>query len=106
MISTDTYRRQPGMTRIDIVPTFADQRFTFDNGYGASVIHDPRDSRYAETAVTNDRGEFVYDTPLTRNVIAPVKPLDIDGVLERIASLPQRTAGAPSGEASRPGVED
>jgi hypothetical protein len=58
---------------------FADQTFRFANGYGASVIHDPRDWRFAEIAVTNDRGEFVYETPITQDVLPLVDPLNISG---------------------------
>lgn len=81
---------------------FVDQEFRFANGYGASVIHDPRDRTKAEIIVTNSRGEFVYDSGITQDVLAGVDPIDIDRVLDQIASLPLRPSDAPSGEATRP----
>jgi hypothetical protein len=69
---------------------FTDGVFKFANGYGASVIHDPRDSTKAEIMVTNAKGEFVYDTPIPPDVLVGVDPIDIDRVLEFIAALPRR----------------
>lgn len=78
---------------------------TFANGYGASVIRDPRDPSLAEVAVTNAAGEFVYDTPITQDVRSGVRPIDIDQVLDQIAALPVRSVNAPSGSATRPPFE-
>lgn len=84
--------------------TFVDQTFTFANGYRASVTQDPRDPSKREIAVLNAAGEFVYDTPITQDVLPGVDPLAVGDVLDRIASLPDRPADAPSGAASRPGT--
>lgn len=79
--------------------------FTFTNGYSASVTPDPRDRSKAEIAVLDASGEFVYDTPITQDVLPGVAPIDLDDVLDRIAALPVRPFDAPSGPASRPGAD-
>jgi hypothetical protein len=73
-------------------PRIGQRIFTFENGYGASVIQS-RDfltlapTGQYEVAVLDASGEITYDTPVTDNVIAYLDDSGVYEVLERIQSL-------------------
>jgi len=65
--------------------------YTFDNGYGASVICNP--SSYGNTdglfevAVLDINGELCYDTPITDDVIGHLTFQEVADTLKEIESL-------------------
>lgn len=73
-------------------------RYTFPNGYGASVIR----HRYSygnevglfELGVTV-RDQLVYDTPVTDDVLGRLTPEDVERALLQIKALPQAGSVAP-----------
>lgn len=71
------------------------KKYTFGNGYGASVVCSEFSygGKYGlfEVAVLDMAGEIVYDTPVTADVVGY---LDFDGVakiLREIQNLPKKT---------------
>ncbi len=71
------------------------KRYTFRNGYGASVVMDTgflhggkRD--LWELAVLKD-DELCYDTDITNDVIGRLNDPEVDQLLERIANLEETT---------------
>ena len=69
--------------------------YTFGNNYGASVVSSRfsygGDAGLFEVAVLDMKGEIVYDTPVTDDVVGY---LDFDGVakvLQQIQNLPKET---------------
>jgi len=72
------------------------RRYTFPNGYGASVIQGPYSyggsEGLFELAVTDDKGHLVYDTPITDDVKGWLTEEDADDLLVAIAALPVRVS--------------
>lgn len=68
-------------------------RFTFPNGYTASVIRYPGSYGYEmdlwEVAVLYD-DEIVYDTPITNDVIGWLSEEEVKETLLQIRNLPER----------------
>jgi hypothetical protein len=65
-------------------------KFSFPNGYSASVIDDgygAEDGLY-ELAVLRD-GKIVYDTPITDDVLGWLTPYRVAKTLDAIAALPE-----------------
>lgn len=66
--------------------------FTFDNGYGASVIRNRisygRDEGRWELAVLHG-DSITYDTPLTNDVIGHLSEADVAETLRAIEALPK-----------------
>ena len=65
--------------------------YTFDNGYGASVVkHDysygGKDGKY-ELAVLDKNGDLCYDTPITKDVIGHLQFSEVFDILGRISEL-------------------
>lgn len=68
--------------------------YTFDNGYGASVIRNDfsyggRDGLY-ELAVLGLSGAITYETPITEDVLGWLTPLDVRAILRDIQALPRQ----------------
>ena len=68
-------------------------RFDFDNGYGASVIshyfsYGGTEGKW-ELAVIGPDGRLNYETPITCDVIGHLEWDEVEGLLDRIASLPE-----------------
>lgn len=67
-------------------------RFTFANGYQASVVSHPfsygGDAGLWELAVLNREGHIVYDTPVTSDVIGRLHAEELPDLLRQIADLP------------------
>ena len=70
------------------------RKYTFDNGYGASVVRHRysygADEGLWELAVIGPDGHLVYDTPITEDVEGHLTEEDVDALLERIAALPPK----------------
>ena len=68
------------------------RHFRFDNGYGASVIRNPRsyggDKDLFELAVLDAQGHLTYDTPVTDDVIGWLSEAEVQDTLAQIAALP------------------
>lgn len=67
-------------------------KFTFPNGYGASVISDGyggEDGLY-ELAVLDSAGNLTYETPVTDDVLGWLTESDVAAALDRIADLPTK----------------
>jgi hypothetical protein len=66
--------------------------FTFDNGYGASVVRGAHtyggSSGLWEVAVLNYNGDIDYSTPVTDDVLGWLNDDGVNGVLYSIAALP------------------
>ena len=69
-------------------------RFTFTNGYGASVIRFPGSygsrADLWELAVTSHDGGLIYDTPITDDVLGYLTEQDVATNLDAICRLPER----------------
>lgn len=67
-------------------------RFTFRNGYGASVIRSSMsyggDSGLWELAVLDASGQLTYDTPITDDVLGRLSKDEVAVLLLAVASLP------------------
>ncbi len=65
-------------------------KFTFPNGFGASVIDDGYGGRHGlyELAVLDADGHLTYDTPVTDDVLGHLTALDVARTLDRVAALP------------------
>ena len=67
-------------------------RYSFDNGYTASVVCHPGTYGYEqglfELAVIHE-GEICYNTPLTDNVIGYLSDEEVSDLLDEIALLPE-----------------
>lgn len=68
--------------------------FRFDNGYGASVIRNPisygNEAGLFELAViewNNEDWKFVYDTPITNDVIGFLTGEEVEEILKQIRDL-------------------
>ena len=75
----------------DIAYTEYARRWTFDNGYGASVIRNKysyghEDGLY-ELAVLKDN-EITYDSPITNDVVGYLTPRQVAVLLQVIEELP------------------
>ena len=66
------------------------KRYTFRNGYGASVVMDGGKRDLWELAVLKD-DELCYDTDITNDVIGRLNDPEVDQLLERIANLEETT---------------
>jgi len=66
------------------------KRYTFRNGYGASVVTDGGKRDLWELAVLKDGG-LCYDTDITNDVIGRLNDPEVDQLLERIANLEETT---------------
>lgn len=80
--AAETFRRQNGGVQ---------HLFEFPNGYGASVVRIPGISYGAnqglwEVAVLKNGG-IAYDTPITDDVLGHLNDLEVEEVLNNIASL-------------------
>lgn len=70
----------------------AQWRFTFDNGFGASVVRS--DMSYGgpaglwELAVFGQDGHLNYDTPITDDVLGWLTEAAVADILRSIAALP------------------
>lgn len=66
--------------------------FTFDNGYGASVIRGPHTYGGAdglwELAVLDTNGDLYYESPVTDDVIGWLKEDRVRELLDSVAALP------------------
>ena len=67
--------------------------FSFENGYGASLVRSPLtrggDEGLWELAVLL-RGRLCYDTPITDDVVSYLNDAEADALLEEIARLPKK----------------
>lgn len=67
--------------------------FTFPNGYTASVARNAitygHEQGLWEIAVMHN-GKYIFDTPVTYDVLGWQTPEDVDEVLEQIRNLPPR----------------
>ena len=83
--------------------------YIFINGYEASVVqHDfsygGKDNLW-EIAV-RFKGQIVYDTPITADVLGHLHLAEVADVLAKIADLPPRAEDAPHPSESRPNLSD
>jgi len=66
--------------------------FSFDNGYGASVIRGPHtyggSKGLWEVAVLDSDGDLYYRSPITNDVIGYLSEDEVASALESIAALP------------------
>jgi hypothetical protein len=69
-------------------------RFSFPNGFGASVINDGYGSAdgLLELAVLNARGHITYETPITDDVLGYLTGIQVADALDQIAALPAVSA--------------
>lgn len=80
---------------VSVVPMYNgfQKVFQFPNGFGASVIS--HDHSYGgsqglyEIAVLNKKGDIVYDTPITDDVIGYLTEEDVNSYLDKISKLNQ-----------------
>lgn len=65
--------------------------FSFENGYGASVIRGPYtyegNKGLWELAVLGSDGHISYDTPITDDVIGHLSETDVEETLNKIKAL-------------------
>ena len=61
------------------------------NGYRASIIHNRMSNGYSagkyELAVMDSDGEFVYDTPITHDVLGYLTGADVVETVQKVAAL-------------------
>ena len=65
-------------------------KFTFPNGFGASVIDDGYGAQGGlyELAVLGPDGKITYDTPLTNDVLGYLTDGEVGEALDQIEALP------------------
>lgn len=67
--------------------------YTFDNGYGASVVRNPYSyggsAGLYELAVLDWDGNITYETPITEDVLGWLTPSDVRSTLREIQALPR-----------------
>ena len=66
---------------------------SFENGYQASIVLSPYSyggpEGLYEIAVLDDKGELIYSTPITDDVIGYLTPEGVEEVLQKISELPK-----------------
>ena len=73
------------------------RRYSFENGYGASVVRFQLMGRYGSyTSNENEwelgvlhNGELTYDNPITDDVVGHLQEDDVEKILEEIKKLPK-----------------
>ncbi|MBR1883888.1 MAG: hypothetical protein IJ809_02940 [Clostridia bacterium] len=91
----ETFKHQEFLVSqfIDWHTSGVNKNFLFPNGYGASVCWNDRcdcgtyQHEKWELMVTNDRGEGVYNTPITENVLPCLSVKQVEKVLDDIMHL-------------------
>lgn len=93
IMNNNYFNNKQYLTSARTLPDGCALRFTFPNGYAASVARDSvsygGSQGLWEVAVIHGK-EFVYDTPITDDVLGWQTDDDVEQVLKRIRELPKR----------------
>ena len=71
------------------------RKIDFDNGYAVSIVHHANsygshDGLFELAVMRADTCELVYDTPVTRDVLASLDFADVALAIEAVRALPRR----------------